>query len=187
MLRILSIEELQSISMQIPLLISLFEKKESQFFNSVIAWLELLEKVLENNRMKACSDIAILKGSLLAVERGLVPKDMAIARNKSHRKIMDLAAVDTLKEANELINNLLKGPLAQINEAERLMRQILPLAEKKGLVYQVDNPSDHSMLLHKIWVQIQNDPELAAVALHIKGLVGNNDSFIILDRALSSD
>ncbi|WP_342471156.1 hypothetical protein [Ureibacillus sp. FSL K6-3587] len=58
----------------------------STFFESVKNWLGELEKVLENNRLKACSDIAIYRGTLISVERGLVPADLIFTKRKSQKK-----------------------------------------------------------------------------------------------------
>ncbi|MHB1419533.1 MAG: hypothetical protein ACYCX4_08055 [Bacillota bacterium] len=172
--------------MQIPSLVHLFEQKESHFFDSVLAWLGKLEKLLENNRNKLCSDIAILRGTLISIERGRAPEGITFTRSKSQRKVMDAAAVDALKKANELITGMIQGPLAQINEAERLIRQIVPIAELKGLLNPSGASPDHSANLKEIWRQLLADPELAAVGIHIKGLVSNNDVLILLDRVMVS-
>lgn len=187
MLRLLNIEELESVLTQIPGLIRLFEKKESTFFQTVKDWLEQLEKVLENNRMQACSDIAILKGSLISVERGLLPQGMEFSSHKTHRKVMDAVAVETLKKANELITSLIKGSLTQINEAERYIRQIAPLAERKGLFNSPEGSVIHrSIYLKETWQRLMADPDLGNICLHIKGLVSSQDILILLDRAMSN-
>lgn len=184
MLRILNIEELQNMLGKIPGLIRLFEQHESAFFESVKIWLGELEKVLENNRLQACSDIAIFKGTLISVERGLVPQGMTFAQRKSHKKVMDAVAVETLKKANELINNIINGPLAQINEAERLIRQIVPIGERKGIFQPIEGNTDRTAYLNLTWARMLNDPDLGNVCLHIKGLVSAQDILILLDRSM---
>lgn len=185
MLKILNIEELQRFLMQIPGLILLFENKESYFFGSVKEWLGQLEKVLESNRMPACSDIALLTGNLIAVERGMIPEGIAFTSRKSHKKVMDAAAIDALKKANELINSIIKGPLTQINEAERLMRQIAPIANRKGLFAHPELMPNHSTYLNAAWKSLLDDPELGGICFHIQGLVSAPDILILLDRIIS--
>lgn len=184
MLRIINIEELQSFLTRIPGLILLYENKESNFFSSVKEWLGQVEKILENNRMPNCSDIALLKGNLIAVERGMIPDGIAFTNRKSHKKAMDAAAVEALKMANEMINGIIKGPLTQINEAERLIRQIAPIAERKGLFNHPELRHDHSTCLQESWKGLLDDPELAGICLHIKGLVSAQDILMLLDRII---
>ena len=156
----------------------------STFFESVKNWLGELEKVLENNWLKACSDIAIYRGTLISVERGLVPADLIFTKRKSHKKVMDAVAIETLKKANELINTIISGPLAQINEAERLIRQIIPIAELKGFLPPYESNANRTIYLNQVWTQMSNDPDLANICLHIKGLVTQQDILILLDRNL---
>lgn len=187
MLRLLNIEELESMLTQIPGLIRLFEKKESIFFNSVKIWLEQLEKALENNRLQACSDIALLKGTLISVERGLLPQGIEFSNHKTHRKVLDAFAVETLKKANDQITLLIKGSLGQITEAERYIRQVVPLAERKGLIHPPqESAKDYTTYLQETWQRLLADQELGNVCLHIKGLVSSQDILILLDRTLAN-
>jgi hypothetical protein len=186
MLRILNIEELERVLMQMPGIIRMFEKQEPQFFESVMGLLKQLEKVLENNRMQACSDIAILRGTLVSVERGQIPEGITFLHSKTHRKLMNAAAIDSLKKANELVTSLIKAPVSQINEAERLIRQILAMAERKGLLITDGIIPDHADFLKDTWKRISDDPELGAVCLHIKGLINSNDILILLDRIIQT-
>lgn len=187
MLRLLNIEELERVLSKLPGLIRLFEKKESSFFSSVKDWLAQLEKVLDSNRVPACSDIALLRGHLISVERGLLPQGIEFSNHKTHRKVMDAFAVETLKKANEQISSLLNGSLVQINEAERYIRQIAPLAERKGLLNPSEgSPRDRTSYLQETWQRLLADPDLANVCLHIKGLISSQDILILLDRAIST-
>ena len=97
---------------------------------------------------------------------------------------MDAVAVDTLKKANELINRIINGPLTQINEAEKLIRQIAPIGERKGLFHPQEGSPDRTTYLNQTWTRLLNDPDLGNICLHIKGLVSAQDILILLDRSL---
>jgi len=100
------------------------------------------------------------------------------------RKIKDATSVDVLQKADRIISAAIEASVTQITEGERLTRQVVALAIRKGMV-QKENLHGHDEMLREIWRKMSLDPELQPVTTHIIGLVGAYDALILLDRSLS--
>lgn len=90
-----------------------------------------------------------------------------------------------LRQASELSSEILKGPALQIGEAEKLMNQVVAVAERKGLLIYESSGIDRSGYLGITWKRLASDSELGAACTHIRGLVSSSDVLILLDRALA--
>ncbi len=185
MMHIVNLEEIQDNLLHIPGLIQRFENRDVKFAFQVKEWLVNVEKVLTSNRLAVAAEIAVLRGVLILAERGVMPSGMVFSGKMTSRKMRDAVAADVLRKADETISAYIKAPAAQIAEGERLTRQIVALAMRKGLI-QNENRSDHAQKLNDIWKKLSSDPELGPVATHIGGLVGAYDALILLDRMLAA-
>ncbi len=183
-MHIVNLEEIQGIKLRIPELIQHFENRNTEFTSLTKEWLVEAEKVLTNNRMTVAADVSILRGVLISVERGVMPSGIIFSGKTTARKIKDATSVDVLQKADKIISAAIEVPVAQITEGERLTRQVVALAIRKGIV-QKENSQEHSELLREIWRKMSLDPELQPVITHIIGLVGAYDALILLDRSLS--
>lgn len=185
-MHIVNLEEIHNLLLQVPELINSFERRDSNFFDSVKNWLIQLEKVLVNNRMAVASEIAVLRGVLISAERGVQPEGIVFTGKRTPRKVKDASAADVLRKANALISDVIKVPAAQIAEGERITRQLVAIAQQKGLIRTNQDTGKHADNLNAIWKTIVNDPELRPVSTHLIGLVGTTDALILLDRMLPS-
>ena len=183
-MHIVNLEEIQGIKLRIPELIQHFENRNTEFTSLTKEWLVEAEKVLTNNRMTVAADVSILRGVLISAERGVIPSGIIFSGKTTARKIKDATSVDVLQKADKIISAAIEVPVAQITEGERLTRQVVALAIRKGIV-QKENSQEHSELLREIWRKMSLDPELQPVTTHIIGLVGAYDALILLDRSLS--
>jgi hypothetical protein len=182
-MHIMNLEEIQGIRLRIPELIQHFEDRDVKFASLTKEWLVKAEKVLTNNRIAAAADIAVLRGVLISAERGAIPSGIVFSGRMTVRKIRDGISADVLRKADETISAAIRAPEAQIAEGERLTRQVVALAIRKGLIQQ-GTPSGHDEMLKEIWRRMSLDPELGPVTTHIIGLVGAYDALILLDRSL---
>lgn len=186
MMHIVNIEEIQSLLLRVPELVNCFERRDPNFARSVKDWIAQAEQVLVNNRLSAAGDVAVLRGMLISAERGVLPSGMAFNGRKTARKIKDAAAMDALRRAEELVSSAIKVPAAQVYEGERVMRQLVALAQIKGLIPE-ESEGEHAGMLKAAWHAISHDPELGQAAAHLAGLVGSYDALVLLDRMLPAN
>jgi hypothetical protein len=186
MLHIPNLEEIEGILLRVPGLIERLEGHDPAFGGAVTEWLKEAEQALTNNRLTAAATVATLRGMLISAERGVLPPERCADGRAPSRKVKDAYAADLLRTAEGHVASAISAPAAQIAEAERLTRQLVTLARRKGLIPPETGGGSLSERLNDIWQRMMADPELAGATSHVAGLVGNQDSLILLDRALAT-
>lgn len=185
MLHIVNLEEIQGILLRLPGLIHDLERRDPNFASAAKDWLTQAEQILVNNRLAVAADVAVLRGALISAERGVIPPGLVFSGRMTSRKIRDASAADVLRKAEELISDTIKGSLAQIAEGERLTRQLLAVAQRKGLIPGGPHMGERTEMLTGIWHAMTVDPDLGSATTHLAGLVGAQDALILLDRGLA--
>ena len=184
MLHIVNLEEIQGTLLRVPELIRSLDGREPQFVGDAKDWLSQAEQALINNRLAVAAGVAALRGVLITAERGVIPPGVVFIGRATSRKVKDATAADVIRKTEELISNAIKADVARIAEAEQLMRQIVSVAQRKGLIPASPNGTDHSVMLRLLWLAMTSDPDTGAAATHLAGLVGMHDALILLDRTL---
>lgn len=186
MLRIVNLEEIQTLLLRVPGLVHALEARESGFAGAVKEWLVQTEQVLTNNRMPAAAEVATLRGALISAERGVLPPGLTFLGRPTSRKVKDAAAADVLRKAQELVSGAVRADAAQVAEAQRLARQVVSVAQRKGLAEVMPAGGTHTERLAALWSAMLADPDVGSATVHLGGLVGSQDALVLLDRALSS-
>ena len=186
MLRIVNLEEIEGLLLRVPELIDRLEQRDPEFTARAKAWLGTLERVLTNNRLPAAANVASLRGLLISVEQGVVPAGLRFSGRPNARRMRDAAAADTLRGAADLVSDVIHQDRARVSEADRLCRQLIALARRKGLTSVQREGGDHTAQLKATWRVLAADPEIAPGTVRVEGLVGPSDALIILDRAITA-
>lgn len=187
MLRLVNLEEIQNLLLRIPRLVDSLEQRDPNFVQKVRQWLTVVEEVLVNNRMPLGGNIAALRGTLDATERGAFPPGLNFHGRPTARKIKEATGADVVRRAGELISNALQDDVSRIAEAERLSHQLIALGKSMGLIVDGISDSAPTQKLKDIWKSISADPNIAPGAVRLESLVGQNDALILLDRAITTD
>lgn len=184
MLHLANLTEIEELLLRVPALVTSFEARDMQFPESVKTWLEDVERVLAANRLAVVSEIAVLRGVLIASQRGVVPNIVNLEGKATRRKVQEATASEILRRAQTSISDAIRMTVTQFQEAEKLVRQIVAVAGRKGLLLEPD-PNNHGEWLKVSWQSIENDPDLAAAAVHVAGLIGRVDTLAVFDRELA--
>jgi hypothetical protein len=169
------LDRIDALRLGVPPIVDLYDNGDPRFAEDVKRWIHDAEEILTTGRLAAVAGLAALRGTLIAAEEGTVPAGMTFAGRTTPRKIRDAVAADVLRRADEQMVNATTTAVAQFAEADRLVRQMLPAAMRKGLIGSSAAAS---------WSSMENDPDLGAIATHIVGLAGRNDALVLLGRAL---
>lgn len=183
-LNVAQVEELSGLLQQVPALVNLLEARRADFAAAVLAWLKQLEQALEQHRQPAVAQIAAARAQLLQAARGQIFKEVNFIGRPTPRKLQDAAANQSLQRAHQVVNELLSERQASFAEAERVARQVVAVAEVKGLVQRALAVNGHDAQLHLLQQLMAADSDLAAAMAHLGGLVGRFDLLVFLDRAL---
>lgn len=186
MLHLVNFEEIKGLLLCVPGFIHDFERRDPKFTDAVKAWLTQVEHVLLNNRMAVAAEVAVLRGVLISAERGVLPPGLVFTGRTTARKIKDASAVDVLRKAEELISAAIRRDVERFTEGERLIQQIVIVAQRKGLIPPALSVDKFAEELKAIWHAMIVDPDLGPATVHLAGLVGTYDALILLDRMLPS-
>ena len=187
MLKIIHLEEIKNLLLQAPQLVELLEKKDANAVSKIKAWLETLEAVFQNNRLPAVSIIAGFRGMLISAEIGILPDHITIHGRINTRKIKQAAAADVIKRVSDIAMEAIQADNDRIAKAEEIFQQIISLANAKGLVMFPPVDINHTESLKALWSRLSADQDIAPGTVNIEGLVGPNDSLIMLDRMLAKN
>ncbi|MGB7926101.1 MAG: hypothetical protein WCF57_22870, partial [Pyrinomonadaceae bacterium] len=89
--------------------------------------------------------------------------------------------------AEETVNGALRADAAQLDEASRLMRQMMAVAQLRGLLSAARGAASHSEAVNAIWSAFLRDADLAPGAMRVNGLVGPHNALFLLSRELPAD
>ena len=183
-MQIVNLEEIQGILLRVPEIVDHLETNDPKFSDLVKKWLKDLENVLVNNRLAQAAEVAALRSMLISAERGVVHEGLEFTGRKTARKVREAVAAESLSKAEGLASDAIRGYGAQIAEGEKLARQLVALAEQKGIIQKFSGTKNHTIRLTGIWSAISEDPDLSAGTTALKGLVGFQDALILVDRML---
>ncbi len=187
MLRIINLEEIQRELNSISELVDLQQSRDFRFGEKVKLWLSNLEEIFKRNHLMQVGGLATLRGIILSAEMGIVPQGVEFHGTLAKRKIIEAAISFSLRQAGNIVTEVLQKEVDRIAEAERMMRQIIALAKVKGLLQQIPDGAEHTEMLKNLWQTLSNNPDIAPGTVNIEGLVGPHDSLIILDRLIAMD
>jgi len=183
-MQIASLEEIERILLRLPEIVDRLDSKDPRFSDLVKSWLQDLERAFAENRLFQTAEVAALRAMVISAERGVICPGMEVSGPKTPRKVREAVAADSLKRAEGIAADAIRGDSARIAEGERLARQLVAIAEQKGIIKRFSAEEDHTTMLTGIWSEISLDPDLMAGATALKGLVGFRDALILVDRAL---
>jgi hypothetical protein len=176
-MRLSTLDELDALRLRVTSLVDTYDSGDPAFADEVKKWLTVVEQTFAVRRVPSAGGIAALRATLIAAANGAVPEGVTFAGRTTPRKVRDAVSAGVLRKAEDLIADAARNPAAQFAEAERLIRQMTAVARRKGIFDSPESPP-------ALWSKLEEDAELAAVAVHVVGLVGAGDAQILLDRVL---
>ena len=183
-MQIASFEEIRGILLRLPEIVDRLEAKDPRFSDHVKIWLEDLETALANNRLSQASSVAALRSNLISAERGYHKGSVEMGGRRTARRLKEAAAIDSLRGADAIAADLLRGYASKIAEGEKLALQLVALSDQKGILQKFSSIENHTTMLTAIWSAMSEDPDLAAGTTALKGLVGFRDALILVDRMI---
>jgi hypothetical protein len=178
-------EEILAVLRRVSPLVDVLESRNAGFYDEVLDWLRLAEKILTDVRLPAASEVAACRGRLIEAGRGAQPAELSFVGRATLRKVREATATDVLRRGNEVLQGVIAERQLVFQEAERIARQLLAVAELKGLLPTGDAQAQQRFV-YELRDRVTEDPGLATAHAHLVGLVGATDTLIFLDRALPS-
>ena len=187
MLRVVNLEEIQNLLLQVPGIVELGDKGEFGFVSSVKNWLTHMEIVLKSNKLSVSANVAALRGYLVSSEKGVIPADISFVGRVSKRKVREATASHSISSAVEIVSEKISKDIERVEEANRVLRQLVCIAKRSGVVFDLPSDKNFGEALKSIWSKMSKDQVLAQGVVSVEGLVGPHDALILLDRTITAD
>jgi hypothetical protein len=184
MLPLPNLEAIQAQFLELPAILRAYEERDGEFAERARVWLNRLEAALEDNRLPAAGAVAGLRGVIVSAERGAIPPGLSFLSTPNARKLRDAAAAEALRRAEEIVTAVLRADTAQIDDAGRLMRQMVAVAQRRSLLAAASGSTTHNEAVNAIWSAFLHDAELSPGATRVIGLVGAHNALFLLSREL---
>jgi hypothetical protein len=187
MLRVVNLEEIQNLLLQVPCIVELSEKGDFGFVGAVKNWLIQMELALKNNKLSASANVAACRGILISAEQGNIPSGINFKGGITRRKVRDATASRCITESVKVVSDKIQKDVERIEEAERIIRQLVSIAKAKGLIVDLPTGNNFSDALKFVWKTMSADQVLTQGVVSVEGLVGPHDALILLDRTITAD
>ncbi|MCP5052590.1 MAG: hypothetical protein GY940_35810 [bacterium] len=121
---------------------------------------------------------------MISSERGTFPDGIVFHGKTPKSKLINASAANIVQKANDIIHSAIKETENKIERANDLVKNLVVLAEKKGIIHKGLVCDNHSEMLKAIWNAMDSDQDLVSGTTGLSGMVGKYDVLILLDRAL---
>lgn len=185
MLRVVNLEEIQNLLLQVPGIVELGEKGDFGFVFSVKKWLKHMEIVLKSNKLSVSANVAALRVSVISAEKGIIPGEVNFAGRITKRKVREATASHSISKAVEIVSERIARDIERIEEANRVLRQLVSIGKRKGVILELPKGKNFGDALKATWKKMSEDQLLAQGVVSVEGLVGPHDALVLLDRAIT--
>lgn len=178
-------DEISALLVQSSSLVDKYENNDASFVELFKEWLIKGEDLLKRYNKPHVSELAGLRIITIAAERGVYSNDINIAPTKRKRKISSSIAAISLNKAQNILQNVLKPVLENIEQAKNLIKQMLVMAAQKNLInkYWLTN-EDLSTKLQNLWKAFREDTDLKVLANHVLTIVSYVDTLRLMEEIL---
>lgn len=183
-LTLAQLEEIDQLGRAVPRLVDILAHRTGNFAPAVLDWLGRVEVALESCRQVAVSQIAANRALLIQASRGQNFPEVSVQGRATPRKLRDAAANLVLQRSDRILVEITAERRAAFQDAERIARQVIAIADAKGLVAPCRLVPGHQAQLECIRQALTQDADLGGLLAHMTSLVGRTDVLVFIDRAL---
>jgi hypothetical protein len=184
-LNVVQYEDIAGHLRRVPELVDMLEQRRTGFADEVLGWLKGVEKSLESNHMPVVSQVSGCRAMLIESTRGAYSEEISFTGRPTTRKIQEGVASLVLQRSSDLLHAAIAEREAAFSEAERISRQIIAVADAKGMIEACADGRPHQSMLQCLRDAIAADQDLASVYVHLVSVVGKTDVLVFLDRSLA--
>ncbi len=163
-------ESLLQQSLLVPELVSKSSKKDLDFLPSLDAWLLDTEKIMKDNKISKCAEIAGLRSRIIVAG---YPENSKISKRKRQFSV----ATTIIDEAQTTVLSVLEPIENRIDETKGALRQLLGVAYQAGMI---DKSLEFNEMIQKLWASFSAHEQLRGAIANILVLVNQSDALRLL-------
>lgn len=167
---------------QVPHIAEMYQRKDSKFGRSVLEWIDAAETILKANRIHLAAELATLKMTITAAQRGNQTKPDDNVRNR--KKAVEIASIDALYQAQHSIRMLLATHEARYEEAGQAARRMLIVASSLGILNARLRTKFDSGTLPGLWREMMLNEKTAPWTVKMLEVVSPDEALTIVSRVL---
>ena len=183
-MRVQQYNDMAALCVEVPRLIQQYEERDYRFLSSVNSWLLRCEACFADKQAMQASQVASLRGRLIAAGRGIFEPDFASSVNLKKSKMVDLVALQAIQSSQDILITSVRPLEERLNEAELIILQLIALADQKGLV-------SHDLIEHardgatrEIWHTFAQYNDLKSGLNKVLTFVSFDDALMLLEKHL---
>ena len=177
MIRLIQVEELEQLLLQVPRIVELQDHQPAAFVARAEMWMDLVEQALVSAHSYQAAKVAALRSELGFARTATPPKDAEHHQPTRKTQLVHEAA-HAMTEAAAIAAVVLDEHRPRIADAERRLNRVVAKARSQGLVAPSTVPAEARRAIAR-----QRDLERQFV--EVEGIVGADDALVLLGRALS--
>ncbi len=157
--------------LKLPAIVTRLEKREYDFVQALINWLNETEEFLLKNNISDTSRLSGFRSLILSIKYD--------SNVKSYKKAQMKLASESLLEIQDIIQAILKPVEAKIDENRELVRQILTiLSQSKAIKY--DQKIGFEAFVNLIWHSLLSNDQLKAGGVKLKSNLNISDIYLLI-------
>ncbi|WP_419812749.1 hypothetical protein [Bacterioplanoides sp.] len=161
----------------IPALVDAYHQKHSGFSDNCIDWLRRAEQALASFRLPLTSQLAGLRGAMVAATDGLSEPDSGAKRS---RKLRSAQVMLLLQQAEEVLRRHCDQIDQEFEEHKEKLSQLLAVASAKQPLPATDQINQ--AYLNRIWQQVKHTQDNSTLAHYITARLNDTDrSYLLVD------
>ena len=169
-------QQLSGLLLEVPGLVSRFERKAPDALARLMAWIDRTEEMLSSHRLIEAADIAGLKSRILAP---IFDDD----RHGTLRRRQQAVAVGLIHDLQEALQQALRPRALKIVQARDMARQLLQIVAQSGAI-KYDPAIAFEETIERLWVLCTQHDQLRPLAAQLKVLLPNDDIRLLLAEEL---
>lgn len=165
----------------IPALVDAYHQKQSHFSDNCLNWLRQAEQALASFRLPLTSQLAGLRGAMIAATDGLSEPDSG---TKSSRKQRSAQIMLLLQQAEEVLRRHCDQIDQEFEEYNEKLSQLLAVASAKRPLPATDQISQ--TYLNSIWQQVKHSQDNTTLSHYINARLNDTDRCYLLVDIVSN-
>lgn len=163
-------EDLLKQSLLVPELVTKSANKDVSFLSSLNQWLINTEKIMKDNNIAKCSEIAGLRSRIVYVTYSV---DSKISKRKRQFSV----ATSIIDDAQATVLSTLEPIYSRIDEARSAIRQLLGVAYQANMI---EINLDFNQMIQKLWSSFLSHEQLKGAVASLLVLVNQSDALRLL-------
>ena len=165
-----------------PALIDEYQRRETEFPEHAIGWIEAAEKLMAMLQLPDSTELASLRGRILKVEDNLASGEGSTVSRTTIRRARNAAAADSLERAESVLRGRLLGAEERLKQFEdKLCEGMTAFLLQNTLVPQGGGRQEW---LLQVWAQFAQFPATRPLSLYLASALAQVDRCFILDNVL---